>query len=95
MKIKYIVSLLIIFDILIGLLFVFSNLLVWDFLNGKLTTNMWGAYEITIIPQTIVNGTTTVIGTYSGKLNYPFILFWIALVGNSIISVFILRTKKD
>lgn len=94
MNIKFILT-IIIFDILIGTLFVFSNLSVWNFLNGKLTINNWGPYEIIIVPQTIVNGTASVVGTYTGEINYPFILFWIALIGNLVLSIIMMKAKNE
>jgi hypothetical protein len=90
------ITIIIVFDIFISLLFIISNFLVWDYLNGKLTmNNNWGPFEIGSIPQTLINGTLEVVGTFTMKINYPFILFWIALVGNLIIFVYILKSKKN
>jgi hypothetical protein len=83
----------IIFDVILSVLFIASNLWIWDYLNRFITANVWGPLQIAIIPQTIVNGQLEVIGTFGQRINYPFILFWIALIGNFILMTLALKAK--
>ena len=83
-----------IFDIAVGFLFVASNWWIWSYLSGKITANVWGPLQIAIVPKTIVDGQATTIGTFLPVPNYPFILFWVALVGNFIFFVLALRSSN-
>ena len=80
-----------VFDFLVGLAFIASNLYIWDYFAGKITVNTWGPLQISIAPQTIVNGHATTIVLVFPMPNYPFILFWVALVGNFILAFLALR----
>ena len=82
------------FDILVSLCFVFSNSYIWNYLNERITRNDWSPLQIAIVPQTIVEGKATTIGTFFPFPNYPFILFWIALAGNLIFIILALRSKE-
>jgi hypothetical protein len=80
-----------IFDIMVAVPFVASNWWIWNYLSGKITANVWGPFQITVIPQLSGGGP---VGISSPIPNYPFILFWIALVGNFVI-VFLLLRKNN
>lgn len=83
-----------VFDILVSFLFVASNWWIWQYLDGKITANAWGPLQIVIVPKTIVDGQATTIGLFLPLPNYPFILFWVALVGNFVFFVFALRSSN-
>ncbi len=85
---------LLLFDLSIGLLFLGTNWYIWNFINGKLTANNWGPLQIIAVPQTIIDGKAQVVGTYLPLTNYPFILFWVALIGNFAITAWLLAGKK-
>lgn len=46
------------------------------------------------IPQTIIGGQAVTVGTWTLVPNYPFILFWVAIVGNFVFVVLAIRQKK-
>lgn len=89
------VGLLVIFDIMISIPFVASNWWVWNYLNGKITANAWGPLQMAIVPQTIVRGEATTVGTFLPIPNYPFILFWVALAVNFVFFVLALRNDNN
>lgn len=82
------------FDLFVGLSFLASNWFIWNRLNDELTTNSWGPFQIAIVPHFIANNTVQSVGTYTLIPNYPFILFWMALIGNLIIGLWILKGNK-
>ena len=88
------VILLGLFDIMISIPFVASNWWIWNYLNGKITANIWGPLQMAIVPQTIVGGEATTVGTFLPIPNYPFILFWVALAVNFVFVVLTLRTNN-
>ena len=79
---KNVLSILLLFDVLVGVLFVASNWWIWQYLGGKVTLNSWGPFQISIIPQTIAGESVNTVGTFISLPNYPFIIFWVALAGN-------------
>ncbi len=97
------------FNVLMIVAFIFSNFIVWDYLNTEINLNSshspngGGA----IVPSIGINGFTIQVGhagwTKDGTmipmpaptsiLNYPFIVFWITLIGNLILIALILRKQ--
>ena len=67
---------------------------IWQRLNGNITANSWGPLEMGSIPQTIIGGQAETVGTWALVPNFPFILFWVAIVGNFIFAVLFLREKN-
>ena len=88
MNSKFIV-LLALFDILVSVLFVASNLYFWQYLNGVTSYNEWDPLQVSIVPQNGIGGPA---GTFSSLPNFPFILFWVALIGNFVLFVFLARS---
>jgi|WetSurMetagenome_2_1015567.scaffolds.fasta_scaffold45602_2 hypothetical protein len=84
-----------VFDILISLPFIASNLYIWQYLAGRITVNAWGPLQMSIAPQTIINGQAETIVLVFPFPNYPFILFWVALAGNFALLVLALRSKNS
>lgn len=84
-----------IFDTIISLGFIGSNLWIWSLLNNHLTRNSWGPLQIAIVPQTLVDGKPEIIGTFTAQPNLPFILFCVAIVGNLLLAILALRSKNS
>ena len=87
--------------------FIYSNIYIWDFLNTQINVaggRQDGGY---IIPFIQVNGLQVTVGldgwTSEGIAiptpapisvpNYPFIVFWVAIVGNLVLIALILRKR--
>jgi hypothetical protein len=70
-------------NFLLGVLFVVSNYVIWDDVNAqKYASPHWGPFTVSYSPRMYVDGvlsTATVIVFLS---NYPFWLFWVALIVN-------------
>ena len=82
------------FNAIIGLIFVLSNNYVWSILNGKLSWNEWSPFQIAIAPQIVYDGQTSPAGLFVPFPNYPFILFWVAMIGNLCFFILTLRSKE-
>jgi hypothetical protein len=99
-----------IFNALMIVAFIFSNLYLWDFFNTQI--NLQGGRQangIYMIPSIQANGFQVTIGhdawasdgvTVPTALpisvpNYPFIVFWIATLGNLAIAALILRKTDE
>ncbi len=96
-----------IFNLLMMIAFIFSNIYIWDFLETQI--DQQGGYQgngVYVIPfiedigldlsvSHIVyaeNGTVVNLGTLPTTVpNYPFILFWVFLVGNLVCVTLALR----
>ncbi len=85
---------LILFDVLVGFSFVFSNSYFWNYLNGYLTRSEWSPLQISIAHMIVIHGDAVPAGLFTPIINYPFILFWIALVGNFVFVILVLRSKE-
>lgn len=82
-----------IFDIILSLAFIGSNLLIWDRLSRGITSNDWGPLQINIVQKTISGGHAVTLGLYLPIPNYPFILFWVAIIGNFLFVLLAFRGK--
>jgi hypothetical protein len=104
-----ILALMIIFNVLMIVAFIFSNIYIWGFLNTQINLN--SSHQPngnTIVPSIQINGLQVIVShagwTSDGIMipmkppalvpNYPFILFWVAMIGNILFAVFILRSKE-
>jgi len=107
---RILTEIIVLFNVLIVLGFVFSNFYIWNFFNTQIdqgiTYNGQGGYSIPYIEdfglQVSVshpfyeNGTIVNLGsTPTAVPNYPFILFWVAIVGNLLFILILLRNKKQ
>jgi hypothetical protein len=88
------IAVLVIFDILVSIFFIASNLWIWQYVNGQITLNSLSPFQWSMIPQTIIGGKAETIGTFFPLPNYPFILFWIALIGNFILAFLAMRSNN-
>ena len=99
-----------IFNMLMIVAFIFSNICMWDFFNKQI--NLQGVRQengIYVIPFIHINGLQVTIGHDAWASdgvtvpvappisvpNYPFIVFWVAIVGNLILIALVLRTQKN
>ncbi len=106
---KKLIGVATIFNVIMIVVFMFSNFIVWDYLNTEINLNSshspngGGA----IVPSIGINGFMIQVG-HSGWLkdgtmipmplptailNYPFIVFWITLIGNLILIALILKKQ--
>ena len=98
-----------IFNVLMIVAFIFSNIYIWDYLNTQI--NLQSSHQpngATILPSIQINGLQVTVShagwTSDGMLipmpapisvpNYPFFIFWVAIVGNLILMALILRKRK-
>jgi len=90
-----ILALMILFNVLLGIAFVFSNYYIWNSLEEyPYTTDHWSPFMISYVQRYLVNGELVSIQTIRVIPNYPFWLFWVAMIGNILFAVFILRSKE-
>ncbi len=106
---KKLIVLVAIFNVIMIVAFIFSNLYVWDFFNTKIT--LQGGRQdngIYVIPFIQIDGFQITIGHSAWAsdgvivptalpitiLNYPFIIFWIAIIGNLILIAFLIQKSK-
>ncbi len=102
-------SLMIPFNVVMLVAFIFANIYIWDFLNTQINLN--SSHEPngnTVVPIIQINGlqvTVDHVGWTSDGImipmplpaavpNYPFILFWVATIGNILFAVAILRRRR-
>jgi hypothetical protein len=100
------ISYVIVFNVLVIAAFVISNLYMWDFLSTQVN-RQGGRQEngVYVIPFIHVDGLQVTVGhdawTSDGVAvptalpisvpNYPFLVFWLAVVGNLILAALLLR----
>jgi hypothetical protein len=98
-----------IFNLLVIVAFLFSNIYMWDYLNAEINelSGNFGQGSF-VIPYISVNGFQVTIGHEywfengtvlnlgfppAGIPNYPFIIFWVAIVGNLVLIALVLRKQ--
>jgi hypothetical protein len=101
---QVIVACVVIFNVLMIVAFIFSNIYVWDFLDtqmkvgGRLENGYWMIpfVQVTGLQVTVgfsawtVNGVPIPIAPPISVPNYPFIVFWVSIMGNLILVAFAL-----
>ncbi len=92
---KLVLGFILLVDLALGVAFVFSNILLWSVVNQpSYYSTGWGPLAIEIVPRPSVNGEPVPQVAFS-LINYPFWLFWVAMIVNILFAVFILRIKKE
>ena len=87
--------LIILFNVILGVLFVFSNYRIWDTVNQlPYTSPSWGPMDVHYVPRFFVNGEFILEQRVVLLFNYPFWLFWIAMIGNLVLMALILGKQK-
>ena len=83
------------FNVVIGALFVVSNYHIWNAVNPlDYTSPNWGPFNIAYVPRFFVDGEFILEQMIVVLINYPFWLFWVAMIGNMFFIVLALRSKK-
>lgn len=96
-----------IFNVLMIVAFIFSNICIWDFINN-LTSQASHDSSGTTIPIININALQVTGGTVGWTSegiqiprplptiipNYPFFIFWVAMIGNLVFAVLIMKSKK-
>ncbi len=102
-------ALMIVFNVVMLVAFIFANIYIWDFLNTQINLN--STHEPngnTVVPIIQIDGLQVSVDhigwTSDGILipmplpavvpNYPFILFLVATIGNILFAVAILRRRR-
>ncbi len=100
---------MIVFNVVMIVAFIFANIYIWDFLNKQINLNSSHQPDgNTVVPIIQIDGLQVTVDhvgwTSDGILipmplppvvpNYPFILFWVAAIGNIFFAVVILRGQK-
>lgn len=86
--------LMILFNVVLGVLFVFSNYSIWTAVNQlPYTSPSWGPMSVHFVPRDFVNGGFIYAQLVVNLFNYPFWLFWVAIVGNILFAILIQRSK--
>ena len=96
---RVLTTLIVFFNVLFGLSFIFSNIYMWNFLkteiNDKTAYIEDIGFQVSISHPVYVNGTIVNLGPLPTVVpNYPFILFWISPIGNLFFILLILRSKE-
>ncbi len=104
---KKLIGLAIIFNIIMLVAFIFSSIYIWNFINKITDLGYYGSNGVTIptIWITALQITGGTIGWTSDGTrvprplptvipNYPFMLFWITLIGNLILIAFLIQKSK-
>ncbi len=102
-----ILALMILFNVVMIVAFILSSVYTWDFINNMTSQWSYGSdgVAIPIINIDAFQVTGGTIGWTSEGIqiprplpavipNYPFFIFWIAIVGNLVLTAFILRKQQ-
>ncbi|HEX9261431.1 MAG TPA: hypothetical protein VF893_02780 [Candidatus Bathyarchaeia archaeon] len=88
-------AVMILFNALLGVAFVYSNYYIWNKLDEyQISPAHWNPITVSWVPAYLQNGEYIQIETIIVVNNYPFWLFWIAMIGNILFAVLIYRSKK-
>ncbi len=86
---------MILFNVLLTVFFVSSNYEIWNTINPLHETSpIWGPRSIFFVPRVLVNGIFIPEQRVVVLPNYPFMLFWVAMIGNIIFAFLIQKSKK-
>ena len=95
MKKTFLFVAMIAFNVILGILFVVSNYQIWDAINPlDYTSPNWGPRDIFYVPRYFVDGEFVLAQMVVILFNYPFWLFWVAMIGNILFAALLtLRAK--
>ncbi len=81
-----IVKYAIIVNIILGLVFVYSNLSLWSQINGNSTSliisSSWNPFTVSAMHYSYLNGVFSAVQTIFFYYNIPFWLFFVAIAVN-------------
>ncbi len=87
--------LMILFNVLLAIFFVLTNFQIWNIVNSyHYTSPTWSARDISFVPRFFENGIFVLEQMIVILPNYPFMLFWVAMIGNIIFAILIQKGKK-
>jgi hypothetical protein len=92
---RKIVRYAIVINILLALLFIYSNYTLWNLVNGNnnyFINSHWSPLGISAPHYTYSNGTLSIVQTVYLYWNTPFWIFWVLLIANL---YFILKISKE
>jgi hypothetical protein len=82
-------------NFLLGVLFVISNYSIWDKINAEdYSSPDWNPISVSYVPRDYVNGELIYALTIVFLTNYPFWLFWVAMILNILFGFFLLKNKE-
>ena len=92
---KTIVLLVILFNVMFSVLFVFSNYYIWDSLKEyPYTTATWSPIMVSYVPRLFENGELISLQTIKEIPNFPFWLFFISTAVNLFFIIILLKSKE-
>src|SRR4030067_1591179 len=86
-------------NIILGLLFVYGNLILWDVFRGNniahstLISSSWNPFKVWVVFHHYNNGSFITVQGVFGYPNLPFMLFWGSTAVNLILIVLIYKSK--
>ncbi len=87
--------LMILFNVLLAVFFVSSNYSIWNTVNFYHDSSpTWSPINIVFLPGFFVNGIFIPEQMPGVLFNYPFWLFWVAMIGNIIFAFLIQAPLK-
>jgi hypothetical protein len=83
---------MILVNILLGVLFVASNYAIWEEVNAQdYASPNWGPIWINYMPRYYSNGELIPASGIIMLRNYPFMIYWVAMITNILFGIILLR----
>jgi hypothetical protein len=81
-------------NLLLRVFFVVSNYVIWDDVNAQeYASPHWGPLTVSYSPRIYVNGVVSTSTCIVFFINFPFLLFWVAMVVNMWFGFLFLKNK--
>ena len=85
---------MILVNLLLGVLFVASNYIIWDEVNAQeFASPHWGPLTVIYSPRMYVDGVLSTLTTFVLLINFPFLLFWVAMIVNMWLGFLLFKNK--
>ena len=85
---------MILVNLLLGVLFVVSTYIIWaDFNAQEYASPHWGPFTISYSPRIYANGVLSTSTEIVFIGNFPFLLFWVAMIVNMWFGFLLLKNK--
>ena len=93
---KTILIAMILANILLGVLFVASNYAIWEEINAQdYASPNWSPNMINYMPRIYSNGELIPASTVIVLFNYPFWIYWVAMITNILFGIILLLRRTD
>jgi hypothetical protein len=90
-----IIVMMVLFNVMLGVLFVSSNYYIWNTIDQlPYTSPHWNPLHVSYVPRIYVNGMFVYAQTVITIPNFPFWLFWVAMIANILFAVLLQRSKQ-